>query len=704
RRVCFFLLLVLSLGLTACAALSTTPATTPVAGGEALLSGNGGVGALFAAGSGTQADPYTIATAAQLQAFAASVNAGNDYAGRFVRLSANIDLGGTAWQSIGNLYAGSHHARVFAGHFDGGGHVVSNFTAAPPPEGSYTAFPCVGLFGYVSGTVRQVDVSGANLSVSAEGRVYGGVLVGYLTGTVEHCVTDGTLSVSSDRLGAWAGGVVGYTEGQVRSCVSTAAVTATLHTAQQEAFAGGIAGQNKGTLSHCLAYADLSVSAPTVQLARGGGVTGCNDGTYDAVYYCEAGYFAGVGEAATLSELKSLSFYTDTLGFGSAWSLSVTRFPRLAAGQGTGKTIPAACASGSIGNPIAVGTASAMRTLNPARSYTLTASLSLGSWTPIPVYYGSFDGGGYTLSGMTHSATDPYSGLFGCNYGSIRNLMLSGVSFTNNTGGGTYVGALAGCNFGTVRQVQVLSGTLNSKSLYPVRVGGLLGVNRGGLVSESAAAVNLSGVGTVLTAAVGGLVGENTGMVERSYAAGNTVSQNTLQYAVAAGLVGVNAGTVQNCYATGNATATAFGETAYAAGLVGQNLRGGEVLACYATGIVTVTARNGAALGGGLVAASEFGSVSGSFATGNVRGTTDVPENCHIGGLVGGRPGQAGQLTDNLRLTDQTLLANDGEATDLTGVITATESQLRSEAFLTEHTAFSSDRWTFSASHYPTLR
>ena len=45
--------------------------------------------------SGTAADPYVISSAARLQAFAAAVDGGNTYAGRYVVLGADIDLTGT---------------------------------------------------------------------------------------------------------------------------------------------------------------------------------------------------------------------------------------------------------------------------------------------------------------------------------------------------------------------------------------------------------------------------------------------------------------------------------------------------------------------------------------------------------------------------------------------------------------------------------
>ena len=60
---------------------------------------------IFAGGSGTQEDPYQIATADQLLALSAAVNDGsaNGYPGQYFVLTDDIDLSGAAWQPIGHL-------------------------------------------------------------------------------------------------------------------------------------------------------------------------------------------------------------------------------------------------------------------------------------------------------------------------------------------------------------------------------------------------------------------------------------------------------------------------------------------------------------------------------------------------------------------------------------------------------------------------
>ena len=58
--------------------------------------------AIFAGGSGAADDPWQIATAEQLTAFAASVNDGTlgGYAGQAIVLTADIDLAGVDWTRL----------------------------------------------------------------------------------------------------------------------------------------------------------------------------------------------------------------------------------------------------------------------------------------------------------------------------------------------------------------------------------------------------------------------------------------------------------------------------------------------------------------------------------------------------------------------------------------------------------------------------
>jgi len=112
----------------------------------------------FAGGRGTAKSPWTIRTETQLRAFAASVNGGKNYAGKHIRLTANVDLGGRAWAPIGFSRIGRPLA--FSGVFDGNGRTISGLSL------KHVGKDPVGLFGTLSGayiynlTVEDAEVNG----------------------------------------------------------------------------------------------------------------------------------------------------------------------------------------------------------------------------------------------------------------------------------------------------------------------------------------------------------------------------------------------------------------------------------------------------------------------------------------------------------------------------------------------------------------
>lgn len=80
-------------------------------------------------GEGTEANPYLINDLEDLLWFKDSVNTytqdgSNQYKGKYVKLTADIDLAGINWEPIGDNDKNDHEA--FKGIFDGDGHTISN--------------------------------------------------------------------------------------------------------------------------------------------------------------------------------------------------------------------------------------------------------------------------------------------------------------------------------------------------------------------------------------------------------------------------------------------------------------------------------------------------------------------------------------------------------------------------------------------------
>ncbi len=161
-------------------------------------------GGTFAAGLGTEDYPYVVKTEVQFN----SIKQHSD--DHFV-LKANLDYS--------NLAAGP--IKQFTGSFDGNGYTISNCTIDAT---LYAETGCVGLFGEVTGTVRnlQVDnikINAVNNCVSASSlttKLYAGAIAGYVNGgSVLYCsVTNSSVSAAHNgNYGAChVGGAVGHAE------------------------------------------------------------------------------------------------------------------------------------------------------------------------------------------------------------------------------------------------------------------------------------------------------------------------------------------------------------------------------------------------------------------------------------------------------------------------------------------------------------
>lgn len=104
-----------------------------------------------------------IDTADELAALAVSVNAGNNYKGITVKLTADINLDNVAWTPIGNK------DHTFQGKFDGNGKTIYNLNV----DMASTSY--VGLFGFTTnGEINDVSVYNATV----KGRLGVGVIAG----------------------------------------------------------------------------------------------------------------------------------------------------------------------------------------------------------------------------------------------------------------------------------------------------------------------------------------------------------------------------------------------------------------------------------------------------------------------------------------------------------------------------------------------
>lgn len=176
----------------------------------------------FSGGTGTQGDPWLIASQADLTALAEFLNSGNaeqfdaddagvgNCHGYYFKQTADIDLTGVTWEPIG--YSGSYY---FAGNYDGGGHSITNAvsTGKVDPEGFATA----GIFGWVAfGSVENLHVKNANFVATGQNNYsYVGGIAGVCYGSsIENCsVENSSLESRRNNNNNCAGSIVGYSTG-----------------------------------------------------------------------------------------------------------------------------------------------------------------------------------------------------------------------------------------------------------------------------------------------------------------------------------------------------------------------------------------------------------------------------------------------------------------------------------------------------------
>ena len=213
--------------------------------------------ALDWSGTGTEADPYVIATPAQLEAFAESVNLGTSYKDKYVKLGADIDMAGRPgkWRP-----AGMYDGKSFDGILDGDNHTISHVSFE---QGN---MPYSGIIGNAGAGSVIKNLTADSVTITTRGD-YASCIVGYSAGTLTNLkVTQGYVK----SYGLHSGLVVGYlNEGAIDNCTSAGYIAGYGAT-------GGVAGYvEKSNLTACSSSAKVEMTGMSNTLYRGvGGVVG----------------------------------------------------------------------------------------------------------------------------------------------------------------------------------------------------------------------------------------------------------------------------------------------------------------------------------------------------------------------------------------------------------------------------------------------
>lgn len=205
----------------------------------------------FAAGDGTQDDPFQIETAAQLAHFAKTVNEGEAYLYKYIVLTADIDLANKEWTPIGN------HSNPFKGNFNGDNHTVTGMQISGELDR-------VGLFGEC--TKHNVNSAIKNITVKDSvicGINFVGAIVGYAEEiNIENCRSIGNTINGKTDVGGICGKIGGYSVGKVSQCYNSSKVTGRVRV-------GGIAGMG-GIAENCLNTGEIMIIDKAYQSACGG--------------------------------------------------------------------------------------------------------------------------------------------------------------------------------------------------------------------------------------------------------------------------------------------------------------------------------------------------------------------------------------------------------------------------------------------------
>lgn len=255
-------------------------------------------------GSGTEDDPYLLATAADLKAFRDMANA-EASSTLCATLTADIDLGGEDWKP----FEGPTLGGAYAGTFDGANHTIKGLSV------NLTSSKGAGLFGTVCGaTIKNLKVEG---NVSASNSVFVGGIVGrtQTSATIDSCSFAGTVTSTKKNGAAGTAGIVGRVSAgtvTITNCANTAAINGT------SAIAAGIlgyGGSNKVTIENCYNTGAISgqyyasgICGSSTNKNKESSIRNCyNSGTITATN--DGSYYAGI--TANFRGTISNSYYAN---------------------------------------------------------------------------------------------------------------------------------------------------------------------------------------------------------------------------------------------------------------------------------------------------------------------------------------------------------------------------------------------------------
>jgi hypothetical protein len=169
-------------------------------------------------GDGTEANPFRVATEADLRKVGTETGAGKWTLCAHYLQTTDITLTGD-WTPIGTS------SDSFKGSYDGGGKTIRGLKVNAPTK-EYQ-----GLFGNSSGIIKNVGL----IDVNINGSSYVGGIAGVNGGTIRSCFVSGYVSSSNSIIG-YVGGITGENRKTIENCYASCILTG------KAEHCGGIAG------------------------------------------------------------------------------------------------------------------------------------------------------------------------------------------------------------------------------------------------------------------------------------------------------------------------------------------------------------------------------------------------------------------------------------------------------------------------------
>ncbi|MFR9523518.1 MAG: fimbrillin family protein [Rikenellaceae bacterium] len=596
---------------------------------------------------------YTIDNDFDLELFFNRLAEGDDFSGKTIELTADVSSADLLWL----IY--TDNQQPFQGTLDGGGHTISDFTVVY----EYSALlPVIGSEGVVKnliiGSGGSTRSNTAAIACENNGVISSCHNVGFVVNSNGYSsasiasVNNGTIincSNSVDITGqdSGVGGIAASNAGMIINCYNVGSVTGSMRV-------GGIAASNSGVIESCYSASTLDGSSFL------GSIAGYNEGTITSCYFdatlCDTG--VGQGDDATtgystddmqgddLIVLLNNGAYTYNQtspkieAYG--WKASDEGYPEFDTENEPTYTqfdIEYDSASDVYLIYSADGLTTFAAEVNSGSTSIngkLMKDIELsGTWSSMVAggsesygYGGTFDGNGYSITGLSVSGSESGQGLFGTTLSAtIKNLKVGG-EVSNSASHAAIIAGKAW--YTTFTDCQALEGST---------VSGTSGDSFAGIAGYSyqcsfTSCINRADItGVSCSAGITGYTNDNTSYSTitdcKNYGA---ITATSTSNGHAAGIVGTTNAkailVISNCYNEGVIKSESGN---FAGGIIAKmygtsSSRYSKVMNCANIGAVSAAGQ----YVGGLVGACAGSAIYNSYNLGEVSG-----DSSEVGGLVG---------------------------------------------------------------------